>query len=161
MVVWTCRHIHQHNLSIYHIPDVGSVIGVRWCIVLAFYFLKCWPLVNRTAQIIPWQLTDFFFILCEGNPNKKATTSPETRENLTQSSTQPRGIDITNQFMSPFSPQQHGNMGNIGSLRLTHNRHHPCMVYLAKSPQSRVPSCRGMFSQGHVSKQSDMFSQGW
>ena len=30
---------------------------------------------------------------------------------------------------------------------------------IAKSPQSRVPSSRGMFSQGHVSKLSDMFSQ--
>ena len=29
-------------------------------------------------------------------------------------------------------------------------------INLAKSPQSRVPSCRGMFPQGHVSKQSDM-----
>ena len=31
-------------------------------------------------------------------------------------------------------------------------------IKLAKSPLSRVPSCRGMFSQGHVSKQSDMLA---
>ena len=34
-------------------------------------------------------------------------------------------------------------------------------VWFAKSPKSRVPSCRGICSQRHVSKLSDMFSQGW
>ena len=29
-------------------------------------------------------------------------------------------------------------------------------VKFAKRPQFLVPSCRGMFPQGHVSKQSDM-----
>ena len=29
---------------------------------------------------------------------------------------------------------------------------HPCMVYLAKRPQSRVPSCRGICPRGPVSK---------